>query len=60
MTGWIYPIVAHWGWGEGWLFQEGYLDFAGGGIVHMVGGYSGLAGAIVLGKRIGKWDKDVE
>jgi len=58
----IYPIYGHWVWGGGWLsslpFGLGHLDFAGSGVVHMVGGLVGLAGAIVLGPRIGKFTKD--
>lgn len=67
ISGIIYPIVVHWGWdGNGWLsaFAEdpigtnGYIDFAGSGVVHMVGGTAALAGAIVVGPRIGKFGKD--
>lgn len=58
----IYPIYGHWVWGGGWLSSlplgAGHLDFAGSGVVHMVGGFVGLAGAIVLGPRIGKFAKD--
>ena len=53
----IYPISGHWKWGGGWLDQLGFLDFAGSTIVHSVGGWVGLAGAIVLGPRIGKYTK---
>ena len=60
-----YPIIAAWTWGGGWLAKTwatmslgaGYVDFAGSGVVHMVGGVAALAGAIVLGPRIGKYDK---
>jgi Amt family ammonium transporter len=59
ITGLIYPIVTHWVWNsEGWLAQRGFQDFAGSGVVHMVGGFAALAGVIVLGPRIGKYDKD--
>ncbi len=58
ITGLIYPIVTHWTWGGGWLSEIGYYDFAGSGIVHMVGGIASLAGVIVLGPRIGKYDED--
>ena len=51
-AGVIYPIVAHWTWGGGWLLQDGFQDFAGSSIVHLQGA---LAGAIVLGPRIGKF-----
>ena len=62
----IYPLVAGWIWGGGWLqnlgriagLGNGAVDFAGSGPVHMIGGCVGLAGAIVLGPRIGKFNKD--
>ncbi len=58
----IYPIYGHWVWGGGWLshlpFGLGHLDFAGSGVVHTIGGFVGLAGAIVLGPRFGKFGKD--
>ena len=54
----IYPIVGHWVWGGGWLSQLGFMDFAGDTVVHSVGGWAALAGVIVLGPRIGKYDKD--
>jgi len=54
----IYPIYGHWVWGGGWLSNLGHLDFAGSGVVHAVGGFVGLAGAIVLGPRFGKYDKN--
>lgn len=58
----IYPIYGHWVWGGGWLsklpFGMGHLDFAGSGVVHAVGGMIGLAGAIVLGPRFGRFDKN--
>jgi Amt family ammonium transporter len=62
----IYPVFANWVWGGGWLSQlgknfglgNGYLDFAGSSVVHMVGGVTALAGAMVLGPRIGKYNKD--
>jgi Amt family ammonium transporter len=61
-----YPIFGAWTWGGGWLNQLGnnldlgfgYVDFAGSGVVHAVGGVAALAGAIVLGPRIGKFTKD--
>ena len=58
MTAFIYPVVVSWTWGEGWLYDKGFSDFAGTGIVHMLGGISGLAGAIFLGPRYGKGKKD--
>jgi Amt family ammonium transporter len=62
----IYPMYGNWVWGGGWLSQlganfglgHGAVDFAGSGVVHMVGGVTALAGAIVLGPRIGKYKKD--
>jgi Amt family ammonium transporter len=61
-----YPIFANWVWGGGWLatmgtnfgLGHGYIDFAGSSVVHMVGGVTALAGALVLGPRIGKFNKD--
>lgn len=62
----IYPLVGGWVWGGGWLqnlgrsagLGNGAVDFAGSGVVHMIGGCVALAGAIVLGPRIGKFNKD--
>ena len=54
----VYPISGHWIWGGGWLAQLGFHDFAGSTAVHMVGGVAALVGAIILGPRIGKYDKD--
>jgi len=63
ITALIYPIYGHWVWGGGWLsqlpFGLGHLDFAGSGVVHAMGGFIGLSGAIVLGPRFGKF-KDGE
>lgn len=70
ITAFIYPVVIHWGWDvNGWMspFREdtddlfmasGYVDFAGSGLVHMVGGWAGLMGAAIVGPRIGKFGKD--
>ena len=55
ITGLIYPIVGRWIWGGGWLSDLGFIDFAGSTVVHSVGGWAGLAGAFVLGPRIGKY-----
>jgi len=55
LTGVMYPISGSWKWGEGWLDAAGFSDFAGSTIVHSVGGWAALAGAIVLGPRIGKY-----
>src|SRR2546421_3491254 len=61
----VYPVFGNWAWGGGWLSQlgalglgKGYIDFAGSGVVHAVGGWCGLAGAMVLGSRLGKYDRD--
>ncbi|MBW4437215.1 MAG: ammonium transporter [Pleurocapsa minor GSE-CHR-MK-17-07R] len=54
----VYPVVVHWVWGGGWLFQQGFFDFAGSTVVHTVGGVTALVGAILLGPRKGKvWGK---
>lgn len=58
LTLFIYPIVGHWIWGGGWLSSMGFLDFAGDTAVHSVGGWAALSGAMILGPRIGKYDKD--
>ena len=59
----IYPVFGSWAWGSlfngsGWLEGLGFIDFAGSTVVHSVGGWAALAGAIVLGPRIGKYAKD--
>jgi Amt family ammonium transporter len=51
----IYPISGHWKWGGGWLDELGFMDFAGSTLVHSVGAWVGLAGAIVIGPRLGKY-----
>ncbi len=58
VTGLIYPIVTHWVWGGGWLSELGFFDFAGSGVVHMLGGAMALAGVLVLGPRIGRYTTD--
>ncbi len=55
-VGLIYPIVGSWKWGGGFLDQMGFYDFAGSTIVHSVGGWGALAGIIVIGARLGKYD----
>ncbi len=55
LVGVIYPIQASWKWGGGFLDEAGFLDFAGSTVVHSVGGWAALAGAIILGARIGKY-----
>ena len=57
ICGLIYPVVTHWVWsGQGWLGDLGFIDFAGSGVVHMVGGFAALAAVTVVGPRIGKYD----
>eukprot|EP01121_Diplochlamys_sp_Union-15-3_P016589 TRINITY_DN5678_c0_g1_i1.p1 TRINITY_DN5678_c0_g1~~TRINITY_DN5678_c0_g1_i1.p1 ORF type:complete len:470 (+),score=70.18 TRINITY_DN5678_c0_g1_i1:48-1457(+) len=63
---WIYPVIAHWAWsttgwmspfnGEDTFVGNNYVDFAGCGVVHMVGGIAGVVGAIIVGPRAGRWD----
>lgn len=53
----IYPVVGHWIWGGGWLSKLGMMDFAGATVVHSLGGWVSLAGIIILGSRIGRFDK---
>ncbi|MCL2034552.1 MAG: ammonium transporter [Oscillospiraceae bacterium] len=61
ITAVIYPIQAGWVWNEsGWLFEKGYVDFAGSSVIHMVGGISAFIGASFLGPRIGKYTTDKE
>lgn len=55
LTALIYPIQASWKWGGGFLDAGGFLDFAGSTVVHSVGGWAALAGALILGPRIGKY-----
>jgi Amt family ammonium transporter len=58
LVGFVYPIVGHWIWGGGWLAKLGMFDFAGSTVVHSVGGWAALTGAMVLGPRIGKYNKE--
>src|ERR1700722_18283956 len=66
MSMFLYPLYGNWVWGGGWLSQlgvnlglgHGHVDFAGSSVVHMTGGITALAGAIVLGPRIGKFRRD--
>jgi Amt family ammonium transporter len=58
LCGIIYPIQGSWGWGGGWLSKMGFADYAGSTIVHSVGGWAALSGAIILGARKGKYGKD--
>ncbi len=56
----VYPIEAHWVWGGGWLSQIGFIDFAGSAAIHSVGGVTALIGAIMVGPRIGKYERNAE
>ena len=58
LTGIMYPITGAWTWGGGWLSEMGFADFAGSTIVHSVGGWAALTGAIILGARKGKYGAD--
>ena len=55
LTAFIYPLQASWKWGGGFLDAAGFLDFAGSSVVHSVGGWAALAGALILGPRLGKY-----
>ncbi|MGA1845255.1 MAG: ammonium transporter [bacterium] len=57
VTALIYPVVGHWIWGGGWLSRIGMMDFAGSSVVHSLGGWVSLAGIVVLGPRIGRFDR---
>ncbi len=58
MVAMIYPVVGHWIWGGGWAAKLGMFDFAGSTVVHSVGGWAALTGAMVLGPRIGKYNRE--
>ena len=60
MTGFIYPVQGYWKWGEGFLHQQGFLDFAGSGVVHLTGATAALAGVFLLGAREGKYRKRLD
>jgi Amt family ammonium transporter len=57
MTGVIYPVQGYWKWGGGFLEQNGFVDFAGSGVVHLAGAMAALAGVLLLGAREGKYGK---
>ena len=58
LTAFIYPVIGSWTWGGGWLAAMGFQDFAGSTIVHSTGGWAALAGALVVGPRLGKFRRD--
>jgi len=58
LTAVIYPLQASWSWGGGFLSEMGFADFAGSTIVHSVGGWAALTGAVILGPRLGKYSRD--
>ncbi|TWU15554.1 Ammonium transporter NrgA [Allorhodopirellula heiligendammensis] len=58
LTGLVYPISGYWKWGGGWINEMGFQDFAGSAVVHAVGGFAGLAGALFLGPRLGRYTPD--
>lgn len=58
LSGLVYPVLGAWHWGGGWLSGLGFKDFAGSTIVHSTGGWAALAGALILGPRVGKYDAE--
>ena len=60
LSGILYPIVMGWQWGGGWLASLGFSDFAGSTLVHSTGGAAALAGAIIIGPRLGRFNKSGE
>ena len=58
MCGFIYPMQGYWKWGGGFLEMDGFIDFAGSGVVHLCGATAALAGVLLLGPRLGKYKKD--
>ena len=58
LTALVYPVVGHWVWGGGWLAGLGFYDFAGSTVVHAVGGTAALVGAMLLGPRFGRFNKN--
>jgi ammonium transporter, Amt family len=55
MAAFIFPVASSWLWGHGWLYDLGFKDFAGAGMVHSLGGMGGLVGTMILGPRYGKF-----
>ncbi len=60
MTGFIYPLQGYWKWGEGFLHDLGFMDFAGSGVVHLCGATAAFAGVLLLGPRLGKYGRNGE
>ena len=65
LSGFTFPLIAYWTWGYGWLGTRdpnglAVIDYAGGTVVHIVGGVSGLVGAIIVGPRTGRWTQDAD
>ena len=58
IAGWVYPVVTHWAWDGGWLSEMGYSDFAGSGVVHLLGAACALVGCAMIGPRRGRFTKD--
>jgi len=63
ISAFIYPLYGGWAWGSlfhggGWLGKLGFIDFAGSSVVHSIGGWASLAGAMIIGPRLGKYGKD--
>ena len=58
LTGFAYPVAGAWSWGKGWLYRQGFIDFAGASVVHVFGGFAALAAVLLLGARRGKFGAD--
>ncbi len=58
LTGLAYPVAGAWTWGKGWLYRQGFIDFAGASVVHVFGGFAALAAVLLLGARKGKFGTD--
>jgi ammonia channel protein AmtB len=54
LSGFIYPVILAWTWGQGWLTQNGFHDFAGSGVIHLVAGTAAFWGALIVGERRAK------
>ena len=55
----VYTVVVAWTWGQGWLFQMGYVDFAGSSVVHLAGAVCTFTCSVVLGPRAGRFEDDL-